>query len=373
MAITIELPSGERVSVSKDIAVVGSDERCDVRLAGLEPRHAQIRKVASRWLIESLGTWTFDVRDVDASRMAWLRPEDVISLTPAGLRIIFEPKMALETTKTPVVEPRRRKEPPPLPKANGYERAPSSEDRRDNGLASNDVRKQPRTAPPPLPSERAKSQTPSSSEPTSHMTHPARERPETTPPPLPSERIKGGTTGSSGPPPLPSNRTKLDDTYQTLSDLTDTTNAAGDLAVAEARDKPRRPISSAIWGVVGVILIVSGFARVIKMSRSNGRELPAPVAQGPRPPQPRPFPGVESASPDEIMDILRNPAQYRASLTQQLLQKTMEERKMTRAEAAKYLNDLRDYGIGMHNMERFGRVESLPGTETPMPEWDHID
>lgn len=202
IAITIELPSGERMSVSKDIAVVGSDERCDVRLAGLEPRHAQIRKVASRWLAESLGTWTLEVRDGDASRMAWLRPEDVISLTPGGLRIIFEPKTALETTKTPVVEPRRRKEPPPLPKANDYEHAQSSEDRLDNGLSSNDVRKKPRTTPPPLPSERKQGKTLSSPEPSPQPTHPVTNRPKATPPPLPTGI--GSIADSSGrhsPPP----------------------------------------------------------------------------------------------------------------------------------------------------------------------------
>ena len=92
-----------------------------------------------------------------------------------------------------------------------------------------------------------------------------------------------------------------------------------------------------------------------------------------RNPEATAIPGIKSASPDGILNILRNPAQYQASVTQQLLQKTMEERKMTRAEAAKFLNDLRDYGIRINNMKRFGRVESLPGTETPMPEWDHID
>jgi hypothetical protein len=234
MAITIELPSGERVSVSKDIAVFGSDERSDVRLAGLEPRHAQIRKVASRWLIESLGAWTLRIRNGDAARMAWLRSEDLITLTPGGVRIIFEPKAAVQTPRTSVVERKSRKEPPPLPRTNGSDRAPSSEDGQDRGLSSNEVRNKPRTTPPPLPSERAKSKPPSP-ESVPQFTHPASARPKTTPPPLPSEGTNGGTTAFSGPPPLPSSRTKFDGIRNALGDLTETTKAAGHLAFAEAR------------------------------------------------------------------------------------------------------------------------------------------
>jgi hypothetical protein len=210
MAITIELPSGQRVSVSKDIAVVGSDVLCDVRLAGLEPRHARIRKLASRWLIESLGAWTIQVRNGDTSRMAWLRSEDLITLTPGGVRIIFEPKTAVRTPMTSVVERKRPRDPTPLQKSIGTDRAPSSEARQDNGSSSNEVTKRPRTTPPPLPSERAKSKTPSSM-PLPQTTHPASRRPKTTPPPLPSERTKNGTAHSSGAPQLPSSRTKFDD------------------------------------------------------------------------------------------------------------------------------------------------------------------
>jgi WD40 repeat protein len=235
MAITIELPSGQRVSVSKDIAVVGSDVLCDVRLAGLEPRHARIRKLASRWLIESLGAWTIQVRNGDTSRMAWLRSEDLITLTPGGVRIIFEPKTAVRTPMTSVVERKRPRDPTPLQKSNGTDRAPLSEDRRDKGLSSNEVRKKPRSTPPPLPSERAKSKPLSSSEPVPQTTHTASGRPKTTPPPLPSERTNNGTAQSSGPPPLPSTGTNFDDIRKTFCDLTETAKAAGHLAVTEVR------------------------------------------------------------------------------------------------------------------------------------------
>ena len=234
MGITIGLPSGERVSVMKDIALIGSDERCDVILDGLERRHAQIRKVASRWLIESLGSWTLEVRDCDPTRMAWLKPEDIISMTSGGLWITFEPKIAAEATMTPVVEPRRRKEPSPFPKAEGHDRAPSSEDRRYDGFSSNDVRKQPRTTPPPLPSERAKCETLSLPEPTPRTTHPVPQAPKATPPLLPSERIKSGT-GSSGPTPSELGGTKPDGIRDTVACLAETTKAAGHLAIAEAR------------------------------------------------------------------------------------------------------------------------------------------
>ena len=71
----------------------------------------------------------------------------------------------------------------------------------------------PKTTPPPLPSEKAR----------------------TTPPPLPSDRAKIGTEGCPAPLPLPSSRTVGDVFRRTFADLTETTIAAGHLAVAEAR------------------------------------------------------------------------------------------------------------------------------------------
>jgi hypothetical protein len=162
VAITIELPSGEQVTISKHTALIGSEERCDVRLAGLEPQHARIRKVATRWLIESLGVWTLQVRDGDSSRLAWLTPEDVISLTPGGHRITFDPKMAVETARTPVVEPKSRAKPPPLPRTSDRDRASSSDDLQDSELSLSESGKQPRTTSPPLPSERNQCETPPS-------------------------------------------------------------------------------------------------------------------------------------------------------------------------------------------------------------------
>ena len=189
MAMMLELPSGERALICKDITIIGSEGRCDVRLAGLEPRHAQIRKVASRWLIESLGPWTLQVGGGDASRMSWLRPDDVIILTPGGVRITFEPE-AVGTPSASVVEPNRGTEPPQLTSAIDSDRDPASEDRQDNGLSSNGVRKKPRTSPPPLPSERKQSETPPSSGSPHQTTHPVPKRPKTTPPPLPRHTEK---------------------------------------------------------------------------------------------------------------------------------------------------------------------------------------
>jgi antitoxin component YwqK of YwqJK toxin-antitoxin module len=60
-------------------------------------------------------------------------------------------------------------------------------------------------------------------------------RPRTTPPPLPTERTTNGTAGGSEPPPQPSSRPKVDDIRKKLGDLTETTKAAGHLAIAEAR------------------------------------------------------------------------------------------------------------------------------------------
>jgi pSer/pThr/pTyr-binding forkhead associated (FHA) protein len=60
MAITVELSSGQRIVVESESATVGSDQSCDISLPDvkqLQPRHAQIRKVANKWMIESSGDW----------------------------------------------------------------------------------------------------------------------------------------------------------------------------------------------------------------------------------------------------------------------------------------------------------------------------
>lgn len=111
MSITIGLASGERITLDKDVALVGMDDHCDVRSPGWEginARHARIKKVGGRWLIESLGEWPLRVDDEEPARACWLRPGDVVQLAPRGPSIIFEPlpasrPAALAVAPRPVV------------------------------------------------------------------------------------------------------------------------------------------------------------------------------------------------------------------------------------------------------------------------------
>lgn len=94
MSITIGLTSGERVVVDKDIALIGLDDHCDIQPpgpGGLNARHARIKKIGGRWLIESLGDWPLQIDGEAPTRASWLRPGDVVQLAPYGPSIIFEP------------------------------------------------------------------------------------------------------------------------------------------------------------------------------------------------------------------------------------------------------------------------------------------
>ena len=94
MAITVELSSGQRIVVESESATVGSDQSCDISLPDvkqLQPRHAQIRKVANKWMIESSGDWLLQVGDGVPGRKCWLSPGDVIHLTESGPLLIFAP------------------------------------------------------------------------------------------------------------------------------------------------------------------------------------------------------------------------------------------------------------------------------------------
>lgn len=94
MSITIGLTTGERVVIDKEIVLIGLDDHCDVQPTGpgdLNARHARIKKIGGRWLIESLGDWPLQIDGEAPTRAGWLRPGDVVQLAPYGPSIIFEP------------------------------------------------------------------------------------------------------------------------------------------------------------------------------------------------------------------------------------------------------------------------------------------
>ncbi len=94
MTMKLGIPSGEQVIVDSDSSVIGRGRNCDVALpeqTELHKRHAQIKKVANQWIVESLGDWMIQVGDGVAGRKCRLKEGDPIRLTPSGVTVVFEP------------------------------------------------------------------------------------------------------------------------------------------------------------------------------------------------------------------------------------------------------------------------------------------
>jgi len=195
MAITVMLPSGQRVSTDADTMLIGRDSRCQLSMAnegGLQPQHAKIRRIANRWIIESLGDWLIQVGTAPPGRKDWIKPGDTIMLSEHGPRIVFEP--AATTVPTSPVPSPIPDEPPPLPWDSP---APSVSE-------PPQIPSPPSEEPPPLPWD-------GSASPASEPPPPIPPVPQDEPPPLPwgssvstvSEPPPIPPTPSEQPPPLP--------------------------------------------------------------------------------------------------------------------------------------------------------------------------
>jgi hypothetical protein len=117
MAIIIQLDTGQRITVERDIATIGQDWSCDVVIgpsADIRPIHATIMKIADgKWMIESPGDWLLRIGDGAPGRALWLKRGDVIDLSQSGPQIVFdlptvpvkapaEPTATVATPKAPV-------------------------------------------------------------------------------------------------------------------------------------------------------------------------------------------------------------------------------------------------------------------------------
>lgn len=93
MSITFTLPSGEQRTSSADTITIGSDAACQISLSDprLRRKHAVIRKVAGKWLIEAIGDGKIKVNDGVSSQKCWLSQECHIHLTDEGPTIVFCP------------------------------------------------------------------------------------------------------------------------------------------------------------------------------------------------------------------------------------------------------------------------------------------
>lgn len=89
---TVELSSGDEIRISGDKATIGSNPNCTVVISDdprIARRHAVIKKVASRWMIESMSESLITTDENHPGRICWLQDFDHIQLTTEGPELIF--------------------------------------------------------------------------------------------------------------------------------------------------------------------------------------------------------------------------------------------------------------------------------------------
>ena len=94
MSIKLSIAGRPTIALSDETITLGSDPSCSVSLpesSGALPKHAVIRKIAGRWLIEVRDAEAVFVGDAEPKRLFWLNPGDVIRLNEGGPTIIFQP------------------------------------------------------------------------------------------------------------------------------------------------------------------------------------------------------------------------------------------------------------------------------------------
>jgi len=93
MTLSIQI-AGQPVSrLEGESHSIGSDARCAIRVAGSDvaPRHALLRRVAGRWLVEAAGDQLIRIGEGRPTRLAWLNPGDEIYVSTDGPPLVFEP------------------------------------------------------------------------------------------------------------------------------------------------------------------------------------------------------------------------------------------------------------------------------------------
>ena len=107
MAFTLQSLNDQQITVDADVAVIGTDPTCDIVASDnrLQPRHAVIKKVAGKWMVQSEGEWLLRVGNGVPGRKCWLNPGDTIWLAEGGPTIIFSPRgpIALPAAQQTVV------------------------------------------------------------------------------------------------------------------------------------------------------------------------------------------------------------------------------------------------------------------------------
>jgi len=97
MAIALAISGKPLLEVDAESITIGSDPAGVVTFSGderIKPRHAVIRRVAGRWLVEVREAESIQVGDSEPARVHWLNAGDVIRLVENGPEITFQPPIA---------------------------------------------------------------------------------------------------------------------------------------------------------------------------------------------------------------------------------------------------------------------------------------
>jgi hypothetical protein len=94
MAIALAISGKPVLEVDAETITIGSDPAGTIALTDddrVKPRHAVIRRVAGRWLVEASEGDSIQVGDSEPARVHWLNAGDVIHLIENGPEITFQP------------------------------------------------------------------------------------------------------------------------------------------------------------------------------------------------------------------------------------------------------------------------------------------
>lgn len=91
MSISLILPSGERKTSTADTISIGSAPSCQICISdpGVRLKHAIIRKVAGKWMIEAEEGILLKVGDEEPARKSWLSEDCTIRLANEGPTVTF--------------------------------------------------------------------------------------------------------------------------------------------------------------------------------------------------------------------------------------------------------------------------------------------
>jgi len=106
MAIMLAISGRPPFSVDADTISIGSEAGVAISFPGddrIRPRHAVIRKVAGRWMVEAREADSIQVGDSEPARLHWLNAGDVIHLVENGPTITFQPPIDEPITLTATV------------------------------------------------------------------------------------------------------------------------------------------------------------------------------------------------------------------------------------------------------------------------------